>query len=239
LKVDRNKFAADLVTLVHAGQRSAPPFTLFLRPFFSEAARWSDDQFDIANFRHGNGLEWDVSLADAFDHLAPSVKIGGKSSRLNNAPGAGIVRVSDDNWQSTFLSLLSSCKYAVITPVMQPATAWEIEQAITREDLKKCIFFLPPLTLVDFADVPVLGRLFGSLGPGDYKADPSIRSFQDAWTHSRTILAARGLLLPDLGRFGFFARRTDVGEIRVVHLKTQDRVLSDEALDAVKLLLVD
>ena len=184
----RDRFARDVVAYLRQGGTAPPPFSLYLRPFFTDGQLTANeglvgynlfDATSVAEF--GERKDAERAASSALSETAPLIAIGKPNGRL----GAGRAETADDTWQELFRLLAGHAKQILMVPIAQPATASEMEHiAATPELLKKTIFVRP-------ANRVRLG----------FRFNPSakLKSLASIWNHSRTVFQ------PTLPHFPLFS----------------------------------
>lgn len=183
VRTDRQYFAEDLLPWLTAGAGPVP-FSLFLRPFFTDdrmkLSFYSDGDIDTISYGDQNSVE--ALLADALDRTFPTVTIGERGDSF----GPGEILVDDAPWTEAFYLLAEHAEQIFIYPFAQPATAFEIDYLKGKQLLEKAIFLVPPLkakTKGTFLDRPV-------------------KTLAQVYDASRAVWAQRGIEAPEFGKWG-------------------------------------
>jgi hypothetical protein len=177
LQKDRDRFAGEVAACLRAGG-TPPPYSLYLRPFFTDGHLTADEGFartlsfdvnEIADF----GLKRDIeaAAARALEDHAPLLSLGRPNDRL----GAGRIETDDDNWRALFDLLIRHARRVIMVPIGQPATMEEVRRiAVSPDLLAKTVFVRP-------ADRRNRGFHFAP--------DPAVKSIGAMWNWTRTQIA--------------------------------------------------
>lgn len=189
IAVERNRFAQQLINAIRSKEPIETPFSLYLRPFFTDGLLIADGQPNLGD-RLASPLEIaemgfprDVERAAAFalQDTAPLVAIGNRERGL----GAGRGSVSDDEWRDIVLQLAIAAERILIIPLAQPSTLWEISEIASRPELLEKTILVRPPNRFRF-------RRFG------YTPNPELRTLGAVWNDSRSRLRE---LLPTMPSF--------------------------------------
>jgi len=194
VQADRDAFASQLLPHLVAPGEAKAPFSLFLRPFFTDARfrLVHTSQSNPEHIRWGATSGMESSLAIALDRVATLVAMGTQDRRWSFGPGR--VAIPDSNWQWAIETLSSHARYIIAIPLSQPATAWEIEFLREQGHFEKTVFFVPPL------NAALRGWFKGS----------RTQSLRDAYEQSRREFAEQGMTLPAMpDGGGLFRLSTD------------------------------
>lgn len=174
LQKDRDRFAREVAACLEAGG-TPPPYSLYLRPFFTDGHLTADEGFartlsfdvnEIADFGLKRDLE--AAAARALEGHAPLLSLGRPNDRL----GAGRIETDDENWRALFDLLISHAARVIMVPIGQPATMEEVRRiAATPELLAKTIFVRPANRR---------NRDF------NFAPDPAVKSIGAMWDWTRT-----------------------------------------------------
>jgi hypothetical protein len=172
----RNDFAKQIVEAI-ADNAATPPFTLFLRPFFTDGKIIDADGLEpsiaaigISLMERGSAADGERAFAQLFEKRAPLIALGRPDLRL----GAGKVDAENLNWRETVLALARRAERIIVVPLAQPATLWELEQIAADETLRSKTVFLVPNNR---------GGLASRFAP-----DESLKSIRSIWEWSRAKL---------------------------------------------------
>lgn len=173
IQEERDRFAAAVADLLLKGCMP-PPYSLYLRPFFTDGAltaqegllrELSFDPEEIADI--GQRRDGERAVAQAVERHAPLVALGRTEQRL----GAGRIETADENWRTVFDLLIRHASRVVIVPIGQPATLEEV-RAIAADPalLEKTVFVRPANRR---------SRKFS------FAPDPRVRSIDRMWDWTR------------------------------------------------------
>lgn len=193
VREDRRIFAADLLPYLNAGN-PPPPYSLFLRPFFTDdrlTINLHDGDINAHIYGDQNSIE--AIISDALDRTFPTVTIGNRGDTF----GPGEVIVSDKVWQDAFHTLAKGAGLIFIYPFAQPATALEIGYLKSQGYLKKTVFIVPPLK----------GKLKGA-----FLGRP-VTNLRGIYEISRDDFRKEGLEMPDVGDLGGVFLLNDDGRL--------------------------
>jgi TPR repeat protein len=221
VQTDRDAFASQLLPHLIAPGETKAPFSLFLRPFFTDARfrLVHTSQSNPEHIRWGATSGMESSLAIALDRVATLVAAGAQDRRWSFGPGRLII--PDSNWQWAIETLCAHAQYIIAVPLSQPATAWEIAFLREQGHFGKTVFFVPPL------NTALRGWFKGS----------QTRNLRDAYEQSRREFAEQGMTLPAMPDGGGLFRLSADGATVVSIAPLPERGLLPEnvavALDAV------
>ncbi len=170
---ERDEFANAVADLLLQGHEP-PPYSLYLRPFFTDGHLTADEGVaryltfeadEIADI--GQKRDMERAAAKALEQHAPLISLGRPNTRL----GAGRIETEDENWKALFEKLIAHAQRVIIVPIGQPATMEEIRTiATTPELLEKTVFVLPK---------DRRNKQFS------FTPDESIKSIGGMWDHTR------------------------------------------------------
>lgn len=143
---DRDRFAREVHAVVRSGG-TPPPFSIYLRPFFTDGELTTNEGFyrsipmtpaEIADI--GQRRDVERAAAHALEEHAPLVTLGRPEPRL----GAGRIATTDEDWFADFQALVRHASRIVIVPIGQPGTLVEIRNiALDPALLAKTVFVRP------------------------------------------------------------------------------------------------
>lgn len=177
IQAERDRFAADVAAILEA-DGTPPPFSLYLRPFFTDGRLTADQGVtlalnlgaaDIADIGQKRDLE--RAAAQALEEHAPLISLGRPETRL----GAGRIETHDENWRALFEKLIAHAERVVMVPIGQPATLDEIRAIGSSPDLLEKTVFVAPANRRDSSF--------------NFAPDPTIRSVRGMWNWTRDQLA--------------------------------------------------
>lgn len=146
LQEERDAYAQAVAKLLEAGDPT-PPYSLYLRPFFTDghltaeegSARYlSLDANDIADW--GQKHDFERASAQALEKHSPLISLGRPNTRL----GAGRIETDDDNWKPLFEKLIGNADRVLMVPIGQPATMEEVQTIAMTPELREKTVFLRP-----------------------------------------------------------------------------------------------
>lgn len=187
IQAERDGFAAAVAAMLERGE-PPPPFSLYLRPFFTDGELTADegharllavDVTEIADY--GQVHDTERAMAQAMEDHAPALSLGRPNDRL----GAGRIETNDDHWKPLFEKLIAHASRVVMVPIGQPATMEEIRAIAGTPDLLAKTVFVRPANRKRKAF--------------RFTPDPAIRSIRGMWNWTREQLAD---VLPDFPDFG-------------------------------------
>lgn len=189
---DRNRFARQVVDHLMAGGVDPPPFSLYLRPFFTDNQLIdSDGVYSAINLTDpltmaelGQRRDCERGASNALQACAPLIAIGTPGDAL----GAGRAQVADEVWFSVIQMLARHAKRLVVVPLAQPSTLQEIRFIAEQPELIDKTVFVRP------ANRRRLRFMFRN-EPG--------KALGEIWERTRVTLAD---LLPGFPRFAGGAR---------------------------------
>lgn len=177
---DRDRFAAEVLARIRDGG-PVPPFSLYLRPFFTDNEIVEPQQRGfLALFGPvGQLLAWLIAstegefereLAEAVIGTAPLVGLGIRAEGV----GAGRIVTTDEDWREILAALIPRAETIYMVPIGQPSTLDEI-RAIAADPaiLAKTVFVRPSN----------LKRDHFAFGP-----EGKLRSFGKMWDWTRAQL---------------------------------------------------
>ena len=224
---DRDRFAAELIACLRGNDTPDAPFSLYIRPFFTDTKLLADGRVrdpgqvlvspsDLAELGHPRDAE--RAAAHALDGFAPLVALGKTERRL----GAGKVMTTDQDWQDDFRRLSALAERIVVIPIAQPSTLWELTQIASDPALAGKTVFVRPAN-----------RFHLDFG---FKPGRRLKRFSSIWEASRRML--RGVL-PQLPPFAGGIRLLSLDGNAAFRSSHGDAMASTHHAGGMRPLLVD
>jgi hypothetical protein len=138
----REEAAKAMAGRVMAGDRTAGPFALYLRPFAS-TGRLPTEQLPPTI---GGGteipshLDLETMLGRALRDRCPVVALG-RSGDI--AEGPARIATSDEEWRSLMAGLADQAAFIVMVPLASPSTLWELRWLTEHDLLGKVLMVMP------------------------------------------------------------------------------------------------
>ncbi len=122
---------------------SASNYRLFIRPFGITGTMGSGIR-KVGHFSLGPKIDFETTLAESLEPTGTLITFG----RPDEHVGAGRITAAEKDWQERFAKLARSSKSIICVPSHHAGTLWEIGFLFNNDLLHKCIFLMPPTSML-------------------------------------------------------------------------------------------